>query len=224
MLTTDIQDSVNTLPYKGIVADSNSVETLTEIYDPSVNIAIWRRQLSTELRDSVSKFIASSETLQLSDNLTPENALERLQNAIGHLDGGELLSKELANIVEMFCCLFEMKAAGLRLTKLEHAMCPRFHVDKVPCRLITTFQGNSTEWLHHSDVDRTKLGHGNNGLPDHESGIYENSDQIQRLNPGDIALLKGEKWEGNEGFGLVHRSPQLQKGEDRLLLTLDFVS
>ena len=46
---------------------------------------------------------------------------------------------------------------------------------------------------------------------------------IQHLSEGDIALLKGDEWEGNEGFGVIHRSPSLNDNETRLLLTLDFV-
>jgi hypothetical protein len=37
-------------------------------------------------------------------------------------------------------------------------------------------------------------------------------------------LLKGERWQGNEGRGLVHRSPPLVAGERRLLLTLDWLN
>lgn len=38
-----------------------------------------------------------------------------------------------------------------------------------------------------------------------------------------IGLLKGERWEGNEGHGIVHRSPRLTpQAPRRLLLTLDF--
>ena len=48
-------------------------------------------------------------------------------------------------------------------------------------------------------------------------------DTIQHLSEGDIALLKGDEWEGNEGFGVIHRSPSLNDNETRLLLTLDFV-
>ena len=34
---------------------------------------------------------------------------------------------------------------------------------------------------------------------------------------------KGENWHGNEGFGLIHRSPQPTLGERRLILTLDWL-
>ena len=71
--------------------------------------------------------------------------------------------------------------------------------------------------------NREKLGVGSKGKTDSESGIYANSSDIQQLTAGDVALLKGESWMGNEGGGLVHRSPQLSKDNKRLLLTLDFI-
>ena len=103
-------------------------------------------------------------------------------------------------------------------------MCSRFHVDNVPCRLVTTYAGCSTQWLPQHSVDRTKLGKGSNGLPDELSGVYRSAEDIQQLNNGDVALFKGARWEGSKQIGLVHRSPTPKPGETRLLLTLDFVS
>lgn len=64
----------------------------------------------------------------------------------------------------------------------------------------------------------------NNGKPDSQSGLYKNQHDIQQLSCGDVALLKGELWEGNQNAGLVHRSPSVDQGQNRLLLTLDFVN
>ena len=47
--------------------------------------------------------------------------------------------------------------------------------------------------------------------------------RIQRLEVGDVGLFKGEKWIGNEGAGIVHRSPAPAPGTRRLLLTLDWL-
>jgi len=47
---------------------------------------------------------------------------------------------------------------------------------------------------------------------------------IRQLPAFSVALLKGEAWCGNEGRGLVHRSPALVPPERRLLLTLDPLS
>ena len=103
-------------------------------------------------------------------------------------------------------------------------MCPRFHVDWVPCRLLTTYDGGGTQWLPHDLVDRRKLGPGSGGLPDECSGIIQICRGYSTIKSGDVALLKGENWIGNEGSGLVHRSPQLFDGEKRLLFSLDFTN
>jgi len=50
--------------------------------------------------------------------------------------------------------------------------------------------------------------------------VYQNLTDICELNTGDVALLKGERWEGNENAGLVHRSPAINEGERRLLLAM----
>lgn len=92
----------------------------------------------------------------------------------------------------MFCYLFDLKQTGLRLAALDNAMCPKFHVDKIPCRLVTTYHGVATQWLPHHVADRSKLGSGSNGLPDDETGLHPHQKHIQQLNDGDVALLKGE--------------------------------
>lgn len=122
----------------------------------------------------------------------------------------------------MYCCLLGLQRAGLRLTTLDRAMCPRFRVDRVPCRLVTTYQGIATEWLQHSDVDRQHLGVRDSNASDKAVGLYQHETDIQQLACGDVAILKGELWTGNEGAGLVHRSPAVPVGQNRLLLTLDF--
>jgi hypothetical protein len=59
-------------------------------------------------------------------------------------------------------------------------------------------------------------------LPDVESGVYVNQKRIEQLKAGDVALLKGSGWLGNEDKAIVHRSLVLELNEKRLLLTLDF--
>ena len=193
-----------------------------DIYQEEVNIVTWQRELSQTLKDSVRGFIASKPTFQTSLTVTTKNVLLSLQKELGSTHQIELI-ENIAELVDVFCFLLETKQVGLRLAVLDRAMCPKFHVDRVPCRLITTYQGIATEWLSHESVDRTKLGHGSNGLPDNESGLYQHDDDIQQLRCGDVALLKGETWYNNEGTGLVHRSPALPDSERRLVLTLDVV-
>lgn len=193
----------------------------TDIYKDDHNIAIWKRDLPVYLTESVQEFLRLQPTFKVAMTVTPKSVMSSVTDAFGeaHIPA---LSEDIAELVDMFCCLFELRRTGLRVSALDRAMCPRFHVDNVPCRLVTTYSGIATEWLPHECVNRSRLGPGNQGLPDNRSGLYKQCSEIQQLNCGDVALLKGEKWEGNENAGLVHRSPSVAVGESRLLLTLDF--
>ena len=207
-------------PIEQSISKSRDPSILANIYKEEVNIAVWQREVSTSLEQAAASFIEHNPAFQTSMTASTDNALPALIEELGNHHIGKILSEDIAQVVDMFCCLFELKRVGLRLTVLSRAMCPKFHVDRVPCRLVTTYQGTGTQWLPSAVLDRTKLGHGNGGLPDNESGLYTSSADIQQMLAGDIALLKGELWEGNEGLGLVHRSPNID--QPRLLLTLDF--
>ena len=201
---------------------SNQSEILTDIYQNDSNIVVWERNFSKTLSDSIAVFLLSNPAFQLSITLSPKNAVEVMHQYLGANEQYAELSENIAELVDMFAYLFALKQVGLRLASLDRAMCPKFHVDRVPCRLITTYVGIATQWLPHDCVDRSKLGMGSQGLSDSQSGIYQNQLDIQQLKEGDVALLKGELWDGNENAGLVHRSPMVNENENRLLLTLDF--
>lgn len=207
-----------------IYSQGNDYTVLPDIYQDNHNLVIWQRSLGKELIAHVAHCIAENPRLNLEKGIAANAIYEDINFALAPLGFNEELTENIASLVDMFCCLFDLKRAGLRLKVLEQAMCPRFHVDWVPCRLVTTFSGTGTQWIPHDKVDRTKLGTGSNGMPDDKSGLYRDASAIQVLSTGDVALLKGEGWEGNEGAGLVHRSPPNNANEKRLLLTLDFIS
>ncbi len=200
----------------------NDPKVLADIYQEDINIAIWQRTTGERLDDAVEELLAASPQFQTAMAVSPDRAHAQVSEATGGTAPTEL-ADNIAELVDMFCYLFGLKRAGLRLATLSRAMCPRFHVDRVPCRLVTTYHGVATEWLPHQAVDRSKLGPGSNGQSDLASGLFADESDIQRLTCGDVALLKGELWTGNEDAGLVHRSPAVPAGENRLLLTLDFV-
>ncbi|MBU3015915.1 DUF1826 domain-containing protein [Poseidonibacter lekithochrous] len=192
----------------------------SDIYQSKINIAIWQRKLPTTLQNSVKTFLALNPAFQKKMILTPQDAFSRVSESFNN--NMAEVSEDIAELVDMFCYLFELKQAAMRLNVLDQAMCPKFHVDRVPCRLVTTYQSIASQWLPHELIDHTKLGWGSNGLPDSESGLYQRKSNIQKLACGDVALFKGTLWEGNENAGLVHRSPVVPANEKRLILTLDF--
>lgn len=204
--------------------ENTTPKVLSDIYREDTNIVIWQRNLSNELTAAVSEFLQTNATKAAVLAVTPQNTHDALKDTFGESEALTTLSDDIALLVDMFCCLFDLKQAGLRLTILDRAMCPRFHFDRIPCRLVTTYQGIATQWLNHAVVDRSKLGAGNQGKSDEQSGLFNNLEDINRLSEGDVALLKGENWDETQGAGLVHRSPPVSAGERRLLLTLDFIN
>jgi hypothetical protein len=193
-------------------------KALTRILDDNINLAVWQRQLPLHISDfgqlllSLNEPLAESLCLELPQE-DAEPDLTGLASGFRDLEGYEGFVADLKWLVSGFACLLGAKRIGLRLRVLDKAMCPRFHVDHVPVRLITTYAGVGSQWLKEGAMDRQQLGQAN----------AEPHANIQQLSSGDVALLKGEKWHGNEGFGLIHRSPQPAAGERRLILTLDWL-
>ncbi len=199
-------------------------DVLTNIYQENSNIVTWQRDLSNELIIAINDFLNRHKPRATVLAVTPANTGETLKETFGESNMMAALRDDIALLVDMFCCLFDIKGVGLRISILDRAMCPRFHVDKIPCRLVTTYHGAATDWLHHDVIDREKLGAGNQGKSDEQSGLFQSLSDINQLSQGDVALLKGEYWYKNDGAGLVHRSPPIAEGEHRLLITLDFLS
>ena len=203
---------------------ANHISVLTDIYKEDVNIAVWQNQLPEAVLADVDAIMIESKRLQVKVSVTPTDVIEELLASAYQLKEQKALCDYIKLLVDMFCTLFEIKNVGLRLAILDQAMCPKFHVDKIPCRLVTTFSDVATQWLPHDCVDRSKLGANNQGLINEASGIMQYPNNIQHLVVGDVVLVKGEGCYRNENYGLVHRSPAVANNEQRLLLTLDFIN
>ncbi|MEP4889510.1 MAG: DUF1826 domain-containing protein [Aliiglaciecola sp.] len=203
---------------------SDDINVLTRIYEQNVNIAIWQRQLSAAVIADVENLLETTSSLNKSAFIHAKTINEDIRDALTLHNAGDAFIDYTAELVDIFCTLFELDEVGFRLRILDAPMCPRFHVDHVPCRLVTTFAGKGTQWLEHDKVNRDKLGHGSKGLEDGVSGLYAQRTDIKSMNTGDVALLKGETWMGNDLAGVVHRSPAYEAKQNRLLLTLDFLN
>jgi len=181
----------------------DSPQVLTEVLQDGVNLAVWRRRLPAQLEDfaqlviSLGQPLADQRVIDVDEQQMP--ALTGLLREAADLQGYESFVADVSWLVAAYTCLLGARRVGLRLRVLQGPMCPRFHVDHVPVRLLTSYAGPGSEWLKEGAVDN-----------------------IQCLQAGEVAVLKGEKWQGNEGAGLVHRSPSGRQG--RLLLSLDWLA
>jgi hypothetical protein len=204
---------------------SNNFADLTRIYEDGVNLCLIERPLPAAIEGFVHSVLKNRVSLEISQALDPEQFdFNGLWPQVSKLDGYREWLDDVSFLSSAFCELFERREVGLRLRTLDKAMCPRFHVDSVPARMICSYGGIGTEWLPEYAIDRSKLGLGGKGLADDVSGLIVDPTAIRGMPAYSVGLMKGSNWEGNEGCGLVHRSPTPTAVQPRrLLLTLDML-
>ncbi|HCL78132.1 DUF1826 domain-containing protein [Stutzerimonas nitrititolerans] len=197
-----------------------TADVLAEVLRDGVNLAVWERRLPERIEAFAAALVAMSG--HLSESLTLELATEDAQPDLAGLAAGyqaiEGHAEFVADVVwlaQAYGCLLGARRIGLRLRVLDRTMCPRFHVDHVPLRLVITYAGFGSQWLTEGAMCRSGLGNPS-AEPPNDAGVHQ-------LDCGHVALIKGEKWLDNEGAGLVHRSPPMAAGERRLLLTMDWL-
>ncbi|WP_308388217.1 DUF1826 domain-containing protein [Acidithiobacillus sp. AMEEHan] len=204
---------------------SHSVEVdaaadLAAIYDPDVQLVIWRRPLNMELRNywrQTTEAGTEGKRVVARGGALPENLLP-------DFPGRDTAWVELRFLDQLFRDLCEAETIGIRIECSQDRVCPRFHVDHVALRLLCTWKGPGSEWLEDGEVDRRFLGRGSRGLADEESGLLRPGARIRQIPEQAVALCKGDAWAGNEGRGVVHRSPAVPPVDGtRVLLALDLL-
>lgn len=206
-------------------------DVLAKIYDEEVSIAIWQRDLHPDVDKYLTELLRNPKKITLKLSGSPEQLMEEVHRAFPSalmtdkscISAAEFY-EDIHQVVEMFSCLFDAKTLGLRINTLEHAMCPRFHVDNIALRLITTYYGLATQWLPDQVSNRSALSSDLANQVATPGAITDSAENIQSMSAGDVALFKGELWQGNEGRGIVHRSPSVTNAQPRrLVVTCDLI-
>ena len=195
------------------------ITDLVSIFDESVNVAVLKRRADEAVQREVPRAIEQRVSMKLALDVAPTGRAG-LRAELGAFPA---LADDVWTWVEMLSDLCEVQTIGVRLARLERAMCPRFHVDRLALRLVCTYDGAATEFIDDAYVDRARLGHAAGGLDDLRSGLIRAGGAIDSAATGDVVLLKGEAWPGNDGRGAVHRSPAATPRNPRLVLTLDLL-
>ena len=211
---------INKIIFKKNIFNKKSI-VLSDIFNNENNISLWNRKLDKSISIGAKEIINDNLEFNFSKVLKYEEINEALINRLGQSQNKILLFNDISNLTELFCNMFELKKVWLRMGISTKATCPRFHVDYLKCRLLTTYYGPGTEWLPNDLIDRTKLKF-NQKFSTDQDGLFSSKIDIKQLATGDVALLKGELWSGNKGQGLVHRSPCCNQEYKRLYLTIDF--
>lgn len=195
-------------------AMSADVDVLTQIFEPQLNAVCWQRTVTPSMMAYIEQI--NQKGVEVARSLPLDEIESTVSRLLPEGEGkGEFIA-DLVLLAEMLSCLFDNPDIGLRLKTLSQAMCPKFHVDKVVCRLVCSYSIAGTQWLDNEGIDRAKLGHASSS--DDALNCY-----VVNAEVGDVLLLKGDAWPNNEGAGVVHRSPAVAPDARRLVLTLDLM-
>lgn len=199
-----------------------TVAELTAIYRDDINLVVLPRTLDVETQSTVRALATGPEFTAAVQVDASRPSLSSLPFA--DRDDAAPLIADIRFWIQACAELFDAEQIGLRICHSRSVMCPRFHIDRVPVRLVCAYAGPSLQWLAESDVDRSFLGHNAGGLSDENSGLIRRTDAIQHVPPQAIALCRGEAWPGQAGRASVHRSPPLPPdGSGRIVMTLDLL-
>ncbi len=127
------------------------------IYDEDVEIVSVARPSASTCEALSQRLIRSRQVsqlrwIQLVDD--PEASADALPVTVDS-DVHSALLNQITDASRMLGDLTGCERIGVRLETLNTPMCPRFHVDHVPCRMLITLSGAGTEWIPNKDVDWT---------------------------------------------------------------------
>lgn len=197
-------------------------ESLLRIREPGRRLALWHRRLPAALPRWLSMHFRPPRgqcRFAIDADLVGNEALEALIADRTGLDDDDStvrrIRRDLLDLVLLARRIApQSPALRLRLERIEDAGCRLFHVDQIGLRLICTYLGPGTQWLPESAFDRQGLGCGCN---DH----VRDWDALREVPCGAVAVMKGERYPGNAGRGLAHRSPPASPQQPRVVLAID---
>jgi hypothetical protein len=195
------------------------VEDFSPVCAPGVNLALWRRRPIEPVAVEVARLPADAFP-DLRRPTSAESCAEELADLVRQqgLDPAGLRGwiADMTRLTRAFARVAGDRPPTLRIETLAGDGCRRFHVDRTHLRLICTYLGPGSEWLANEQVDRGAL---ESGQPNAAIVRYGSPNCLR---PFWVALMKGDRFPGNKGNGLVHRSPPIEgSGRHRVLFCLD---
>jgi len=194
---------------------SNELESFANIYSKDIELVCMAHPQSSYLDTLGKKILNTREDLELQwiQSLNDLRVVDELLPASIDFEAKKMLTDQIKESCGMLHETLDCKYVGVRLLTLNKPMCPRFHVDQIPCRLLITLSGGGTEWIANEDVD-WKLFDDRTNL---DAPLKEKK-KVKQFKAGEWSLLKGGTWQ-SQFNGVVHRSPNVN--ESRLMLSLD---
>ena len=194
------------------IATCDAAEGLAAINKPDMELVIWRRALPLHLQTWLDRMDASC----LPDLRVLVRPCDLRRAVEPHLDESgmppgdmrDLLVGDVDDLVSAFAGIARSDLVDVRLERVSHDSCWKFHRDFVEARLLTTYRGPATEWVQPIHAERALRAQKRFEGP------------LEHIRSNDVAFFKGNC--GGPGSGIVHRSPPIAgTGCTRLLLSLN---
>lgn len=169
---------------------SDRTADFAAIYDEDVELVSVARPVSGSLDALAEHLFASRQDVQTQWEQSTGDVDAPLAALSACIDGDRIgaLSEEIALAGDMLSALVGCERVGIRVTTLRRPMCPRFHVDQVPCRVLVTIRGPGTEWIASGDVDRALL-----AVRDTDAPPIRRGRDIKRLAPRKLVAAQGRR-------------------------------
>lgn len=198
----------------------HDADVLGRLRLPDVALAIWNRRRPPSLAawldaleaPHLPDFRVQAETQDLPAAIEDMIAASPLPEGPAR----QMLADDVFMLAWRFAAVLDLPAVDVRLEPIGGDACWKFHRDHVPARLVTTYVGPGTQWVHPAHADQAL------------EGQQDYAGPLERLSAGDVALFRG--CAGHHGHaqgddrehGIVHRSPPIAgTGITRLLLCLN---
>ncbi|WP_374632689.1 DUF1826 domain-containing protein [Ferrovibrio sp.] len=199
-------------------AIGDDIAALALIARPALNIAIWRRSLPLCLRHFAQAMAEQAEQDVCFWLDAKQDAGQAAQHAFAAAGwpagiGSQAMAADIAQLAKAMRKAGSGKRLHVDIGRVRNDACRYYHTDRLHLRLLCSYVGPGTEWIPDDAADRSMLGKGMN------AAVLRDPARLQHLQTGWAALLKGDGDHGRRG--IVHRSPPLQPGQRRLVLTID---
>ncbi|WP_199260386.1 DUF1826 domain-containing protein [Paracoccus binzhouensis] len=188
------------------ILESTSGLVLQQVARPGVGAAVWRRSFSSGFAEWIGGIPAGQlpALRALADVRAVEPCIHAACDQSGLSAGTmrDLLASDIGALALVLAQVMGQPLLHIRFEAVTTDACRRFHVDRMPGRLICTYRGPGTQF----------------GLADETGRVV----QVGEMRAGEAAILRGALWPGDEVTRLLHRSPPIAgTGQVRLLLALD---
>jgi hypothetical protein len=210
-LTLEASPALLQDPPRPVAVSGADPEVLLDVLRPAVNLAVWDRDLDRALAAPLRALAEAAPFTAVAED-RPEAAVDAIAAQLPRPAPLDLLL-DIRSLAVAFAAIARTDGTvRIRLEGIDDEACHRWHADAVGLRLLCAYHGPGTEWLPLAGGARQARGLDATAPPCEPAALAT----------GAVAILKGEGFAGNAGFGCIHRSPPATPGAGaRLLLCLD---